>query len=287
MSVMYDAAKDYELLAQAVYQAIVNAEGIQNIEVFHNKDIVGRSDVAHQIDVMWRFKHATVEHLILVECKHYSKNVSLGAVRSFFGVVHDIGARGIMVTKVGFQDGATRFAKHYGIDLKLLRPPGENDWGGLIREVQINFEFKWPESSPDRPVVVQFFLSPSNDEMKARLESAQRAGQLSIDTGPDAQLLDRNGVPVTEMFRLWLPRQLPVLENAVGGPYVHTIDLKDRFIKLPLPGGGTDLVPVQKLEVQYFVSGFTNERVVIDGAQLVSAVLKDYVSGEVEHWHPG
>jgi hypothetical protein len=65
--------KDYELLTQAVYQAILSKDGHQNIEVEHDVELKGRSAATHQVDVYWRFKQAGVEHKVLVECKNYSR----------------------------------------------------------------------------------------------------------------------------------------------------------------------------------------------------------------------
>ena len=104
-------SKEYELLAQAVYQQILKQEGQATIEVRHNEKIVGKTGVAHQIDVLWKFRYAGIEHIVAVECKNYSSSVELGDVRSFHSVIEDIGiARGVIVTRVGFQSGAQEFA---------------------------------------------------------------------------------------------------------------------------------------------------------------------------------
>ena len=77
-------------------------EASHNIQVEHNVDVTGRSGVAHQIDVFWRYKHAGVEHTVLIECKNYASNLTLEKVRNLFGVIHDIGnAQGLIVTKTG------------------------------------------------------------------------------------------------------------------------------------------------------------------------------------------
>ena len=110
---LYTQAIQYEQLTQAIYQAILQKEGINNIQVEHNVDLKGRSGVKHQIDVLWRFKLAGVEHKVLIECKNYASSLTLEKTRNFFAVLHDIGnANGLIVTKTGYQSGAAKFANH-------------------------------------------------------------------------------------------------------------------------------------------------------------------------------
>jgi hypothetical protein len=79
----YQAAVEYEKLTQAVYQAILNGEG-QNVTVEHNVDKLGRSGVAHQVDVYWQFSQAGLDHIVLMECKNYASSITLEKVRNFF-----------------------------------------------------------------------------------------------------------------------------------------------------------------------------------------------------------
>jgi hypothetical protein len=64
---LYSESVEYEQLTQAVYQSILKAEGDKTIAVEHNVDVKGHSGVEHQVDVLWRFKKAGVEHTTLVE----------------------------------------------------------------------------------------------------------------------------------------------------------------------------------------------------------------------------
>ena len=110
---------EYEKLAQEIYQAISYAEAVKNINVQHNVKLPGKSGCNHQIDVYWEFEMMGIKHCVAIECKNYSSEVSVGKVRDFFGVLHDVGnTKGIFVTKVGYQSGAEKFANHYGIVLK-------------------------------------------------------------------------------------------------------------------------------------------------------------------------
>ena len=81
---------EYEKVAQQVYQAILATEEVETIEVLHNVQITGRSGVAHQIDVYWRYLKDGVEHQVLVECKYYKSTIDLIHARNLLGLVTDI-----------------------------------------------------------------------------------------------------------------------------------------------------------------------------------------------------
>ncbi len=74
---LYRESIEYEKLVQSIYQSILDQETTQNIEVEHNVLVCGRSGVSHQIDVLWRFKLASVEHTVMIECKNYTSSITL------------------------------------------------------------------------------------------------------------------------------------------------------------------------------------------------------------------
>ena len=165
----YKEAIEYEKLTQAVYQAILARED-QNLAVQHNVAITGRSGVDHQVDVYWRFRQASIDHTVLVECKNYASALTLEKVRNFFGVLHDIGnCRGIMVTKTGYQAGVEKFARFYGIELKLLRQPSDADWEGRIKNMRLNIIARAAVSTEDRPISVGVALKATDAEQEAAL----------------------------------------------------------------------------------------------------------------------
>lgn len=112
----------YEVFTQQVYQILLNAEWPgKNICVQHDVKLVGISRQEHQIDVYWEYELAGIKHKVAIECKEYSRPLSIGKVRDFYGVLVDLqGVKGIIVASNGFQKGAMEFAKSYGINLKEL-----------------------------------------------------------------------------------------------------------------------------------------------------------------------
>lgn len=120
--------KQYELFTQEVYQFLVNLDTLKNTKVQHNVKLLGRSGQEHQIDVYWEYEIAGNKHKVAIECKNYNRPVPIGKVRDFKGVLDDLnGVNGIMVTKVGYQEGAKRYAEEWGISLMELRTPGKGE----------------------------------------------------------------------------------------------------------------------------------------------------------------
>ncbi|TAL76237.1 MAG: hypothetical protein EPN76_11760 [Burkholderiaceae bacterium] len=280
---LYSEAIEYELLTQSIYQAILKEEGSRTVEVQHNVSIAGRSGVEHQIDVYWEFKQAGITHKVLIECKNYASNLTLEKARNYFAVVHDIGnCVGIMVTKTGYQSGAAAFAKHYGLALKLLRKPTDADWKGRIKSIHINIVPRVPVSTEERPITCKLVIRPESNEQEARLSVALAKNPALVNADPSFQFLGKDGQPVTEELRWWIPRQLKVLDCPDGGPYKQPIELKDHYLQIEL-GEGQELVQVLGVLIEYFVETLDTSEIIVDAGETVSAILKDFESGEWEH----
>lgn len=139
---------EYERFAQEIYQQLVNLDVRRDTKVQHNIKLEGRSGQKHQIDVYWEYEIAGNKHRVAIECKNYNKLVPIGKVRDFKGVLDDLnGVNGIMVTKVGYQEGAKKYAKEYGISLKELRSPnyGETIIGEMTvsTHIEIRYTLFW------------------------------------------------------------------------------------------------------------------------------------------------
>lgn len=120
-----------------MYQELVAADVVKTTNVQHNVKLRGKSGQEHQIDVYWEYEIAGVIHRVAIEGKNYKRKISIGAVRDFYGVLSDLNnVAGIMVTKIGYQEGAKEFAAHFGISLKELRRPNQDE--GIIGTVEIN-----------------------------------------------------------------------------------------------------------------------------------------------------
>jgi len=97
--------------------AAIHVAEMQGAVVTWNEIIQGR-----QFDVAIRFKVGFYEYLTLIECKDYSKPVSVEKVEAFVTKVrHQKANKAIMVSAHGFQSGAKEVASREGIELYSLR----------------------------------------------------------------------------------------------------------------------------------------------------------------------
>ena len=279
---LYAESVEYELLTRSVYEAILRKEGDERIEVKHNLDIKGRSGVAHQVDVSWKFKKATIDHHVLVECKNYTSAITLEKVRNFFAVLHDIGnCQGVMVTKAGYQSGVVEFARYYGIGLKLLRQPTAGDWVGRIKDIQVNIHAVALSSSAEKCPRVELQLAPDTTELK---DAIQR-GELTAPAAPDMAFVDAQGVPLTQELRWWLPKMVAEDNQPVGGPYTKKVQFDNHYLEMPDKCGAIRRVKVAGLVITYHYELIETRELVLAGEEIVAAILKDFFSGDVEHVH--
>ncbi len=110
---------EYELFVKHLVEELSAESGV---EVCHQRQYQGRiSGRAIKIDVSFETEVIGSKILVLVECKNYNKAVPVDDVEEFHSKIDDIGAhKGIIVTTVGYQEGAIKTAKGRGIALALL-----------------------------------------------------------------------------------------------------------------------------------------------------------------------
>ncbi|WP_019362920.1 hypothetical protein [Pseudomonas asplenii] len=71
--------------------------------------ITGRSGVAHQIDVHWRYRHR-----VLVECKYYKSTIDLVHAWSLLGLIVEIpNSQSILFTTMDFQSSVVNLCSFY------------------------------------------------------------------------------------------------------------------------------------------------------------------------------
>ncbi len=96
--------------------AAINATKMRGADVRWNDKINGR-----QFDVSIRFKFGDYEYLTVIECKNYGSKVAVEKVEAFITKSGDVKAnKAVMVSSLGFQEGAITVAKQHGIDLITL-----------------------------------------------------------------------------------------------------------------------------------------------------------------------
>lgn len=142
------ASEDYESFVQRVVGSLVG------VDVFHGKEYEGRItgrkikvDVSFVLDIA-----GGANLLVIVECKHYSHRVPVDDVEEFHSKLDDIGAqKGILITTVGFQEGAVKAARGRRIALALLTDVSQP------RELQYVVNRLGPLKPTSRPKSTNFF----------------------------------------------------------------------------------------------------------------------------------
>lgn len=274
---------EYEKFTQEIFQRLINADGIRS-DVQHNVKLMGRSGQKHQIDVYWEYEYAEVKHKVAIECKNYNKAVSIDKVRDFYGVLSDLNnVAGIMVTKIGYQEGAKKYADTYGINLKELRTPNRGD--GIIGEIEITINI----ATRKRLFLVDEEWAKANNidfrEYRRYLNRLERlcwpprkpdyewttATHIPLETTRDAKIRDKKGQIITAFDEI--ERKLP--ENSeLESDYIF--DFNDAYVD-------THSGPIKIKELKYAYKKNTQTTIIaIDAQEFIKAILKDALNGKIK-----
>ena len=258
---------NYEKFVQSIYQTLHDAEGIKNVQIEQNKtDLIGRSGCTHQIDVYWEFKAAGQTYKTAIECKAFDEPVSIGRVRDFLGLLTDYpDLIGILVSPCGFQKGAKRFARYYGINLKEVRFPNEADWEGRIKNLHL-------EVGVVSPIVKDFHLIVEDDFLMSLKQGESIQGTFS-GKSDSTLIVDRNRKRRASYDDLL--HELPLGNEAINDK-THTVQLPDCFWQ----GDDGNLIPIKGVCFKYDVSV---EKQTFDllGEYVAEAIMKDVYTGEL------
>lgn len=116
-------AELYERFVKTLYEEYMlpSSGSPQDYILHHRKTYAGqRTGNQHEIDLSFEATVGSLRILVMIECKHYRRRLGKDVVEQLRSKMDDIGAhKGVIVTTVGFQKGALRAAKSYGIALVI------------------------------------------------------------------------------------------------------------------------------------------------------------------------
>jgi len=252
---------EYEKFVQAIYQAVLRAEGVENISVQHDIELTGNSGCSHQIDVYWEFRLAGQTYKTAIECKAFNQDITIGRVRDFYGVLVDIPRlNGIFATLRGYQRGAKCYAKYYGISLQEVRVPNASDWEGLIKDIHIKIHI----------------ITKRITNIAVRVSRALPGQEMKFEWGAMTDvpfIFDRSG-DVKISYRD-LEQRLPCgTTTAINQKYF--VALPGHVLKIP----GTDL-EIEGVDITYDVN-IDSVTTSLLGQELTRAVIKDVESGTLK-----
>ncbi len=266
---------EYEKFAQEIYQGLINAQGIETIVVQHNVKLLGKSGQEHQIDVYWEYEIAGIKHKVAIECKNYNNAVPIGKVRDFYGVLSDLNnVAGIMVTKVGYQEGAKKYADTYGISLKELRTPNDQDWDGRIKSIGIQLKIVMANIKSRLPLLDEEWI-------KANVKFPEDGPKTYILQGRTDEIIiyNENGEPITNFYEL--DNQLSCLSQSETEGLKHTYAFDNAYMDFTTLGR----VKIKGVQYSYDIVGEDMERIIIDAQETTKAILKDALSGEIKFFN--
>jgi hypothetical protein len=263
-----ETSKDYELLTQKIYKAILESEGVENLEVKHDQKIIGKSGVEHQIDVFWEYKYAGVSHKVLIECKYYSKAISLIHARNMLGLLNDIpNSQGLLVTTQGFQSGVIDFCNHYEISLKRIRPPEGSDWDGCIQIINVNGELY-----QNQYLNLGFSFNASDPETKKFFD----ANGKEISFNAYDSTIEDNGEIL--FIGSWLDKNITTNLGEINTKREDVIEPIDARVIL----SSGEKLKLRNVKVLWELTK-QDLSVSVDAMDFVHAVLEDFGSGKVEY----
>ena len=270
---------EYEQFAQKVFAGLSSQKRVKTIKLQHNVKLLGKSGTRHQIDVYWEYEKDGQLHKVAIECKNYSKNVPIGKVRDFYGVIDDIDdLQGIMITRKGFQYGAKKYALSKNIHLKELRAPiGEESLAGrIITDFHISTRRCLYLVDEDWAKQHRFDIKPYLrwlDMMSIEHKSQWvNASHIPIERkSDDIYNYMKEVITSHEEIEATIPGTMEEDSS-------HTIPFEDAYIDSKYWG----LVKIKEIKYEY-----TNETrrsiMDIDARDFIEAILKDVESGVIEY----
>lgn len=263
-----ETSKNYELLTQKIYKAILKSEGVENISVQHDVKVKGKSGVEHQIDVFWEFRYSGVSHKVLIECKYYSRPVSLIHARNMLGLLSDIpNSQGLIVTTQDFQSGVVNFCSHYEINLKRIRPPQGSDWDGCIQIVNVNGELY-----QNQYLDIKIVFDGKDNDTKEYFDN--NGGLISLNAYSSSISEDGN----VSFIGKWLDSKIVANLDELKTPKTEILEPKQAYVVLPTE----ERLKIRSVTVLWELSK-QELSISVDAMDFVHAVLEDFNTGDIEY----
>lgn len=271
---MVNRNTEYELFVKGMSETLLKAEGLRNITVQHDVSLRGISGQEHQIDVYWEFSLGGIQHRVALECKNYGSAINIGKVRDFHSVLRDVPhLEGAMVTKVGFQSGAVRYAEAHGIGLKVIRPIETDDWEGRVRAFHLSINIV-------QPIVEQMTIEidPHWIESYAPHKTPAEVNQLINQSRNMPLLYDTPAFQTEETLNDKLDEflsLLPVFDLADGVSHRRVFELKDYL----LPIEGLPPLQLKSVEIRYHKQETIGPQIYSEST--AKNIIKDVLTGKL------
>jgi hypothetical protein len=180
---------NYELKIRDYFTRMLLQEAGYPVNIKHNEVIRGRSGTSHQIDLSYQFSIARFNYLTIIECKCWNRKVSQNIISQVNDVKNDVNAqKAIVVSALGFQSGALRYAEHVGIGLVKITEK-------LEETRHLNFN-TYPGSNH-----MEWLLQKDGDAAIMEQKDAGCIGLINPDKSIDAFFSEQYSPSVLKMVR--------------------------------------------------------------------------------------
>lgn len=262
----------YEKLVQGIFNAILNQESVTNIKVEHDVKVQGKT-TKHQIDVYWEFKQGGITYKTIVQCKDWNNPVIKGELLKFSRILEDIPGqpRGVFVTKTGYQKGAKEVAIADGIILYELRGLTDKDWGGNIREININMILKKPN------VVIKPIVDIEWCKTKLR-EKGLNSYSLSINDNSHRIVDENNNLIDIEPIKENLIQRVIKEDKEQQREYLF-----DSNVFLLIDNGMLDKIKILGVKIIVnFIS--SSDQIKINFDEIIKFILKNVINKDIKYF---
>lgn len=145
--------KQYEAITKYIYESLGKQSGVKIKGYGSNCKVIGKSGVAHQIDILATHSDGIHAYLTAIECKYWKEKVDKDIVMKVSSIIEDSGInKGVIVSRSGFTADGIEYAKYRNIGLVELREVEEKDLEGSpakidlgILELRISTTLRRPE----------------------------------------------------------------------------------------------------------------------------------------------
>lgn len=228
----------------------------ESVRVYWNEKLPSLAGGKRQIDVLLRRGTPEGEALTIVECRDHA--VEVGEVDAFATLIRHVRAtHGVMVSSMGFQEGALRSAAFEGIETRIVQ---EEDFS---------------------PASTRQVVDPSYEfeSVEIRLRASRRSGTPSalatVPVAPHSVHMLRSGIIVGTLAEAIV--ELLATGSPVPGAMPPRIETSTPGAELLLPGGRR--VPVDGLDVTVRIAGRRKELDMVLPRRPLSFVVKQPARG--------
>lgn len=130
--------KSYESITKYIYETLGKKSGVKIKGHGNSCNVMGKSGVSHQIDVLTTHSDGIHTYDTAIECKYWKDKVDKNIVMKLSKTIEDTGInKGVIVSKNGFTKDGIQYAKFSNIGLVELREIEEKDFDKSPKEIEI------------------------------------------------------------------------------------------------------------------------------------------------------